>query len=663
MREQKKRFYDFGPYRLDPAKRVLLKDGAQVQLTPKAFDTLLALVEERGRLLQKDVLINRIWPDSFVEEGNLTVTISMLRKALGENRGEHRYIVTIPGKGYRFVADVRELWDETAELVLEEHTREHFVVEQEEVKQLEIAKPAVDEQGGILVRDTPVNNLKPVRLSRKALALCALMLVLLSAIAFSLLRPNKPMALEPTTIRKRSIAVLPFKLISAKPDAEHLGLGLADILITKLSNIQQITVRPTSAVRKYNEVDQNPVIAGQELKVDSVLQGSVQQQEGKIRITVQLINVEDGSPLWADKFDESFTNIFAVQDTISEQVARMLAVKLSSKDKELLAKKYTQNAEAHQLYLKGRYFWEKRSADNLEKSIKYFKEALEKDPVYALAYAGLADSYALLASGGGEYSMHTSDAISKARTYVMKALELDETLADAHTSLGIIHLNYDWDWASAEREFTRALELNSGSSNAHYWYSLYLSAMGRGEEAIAESKLAAEIDPLSPLTVAQVARAFNYADQFDQAIIECRKALELDPNRAVAHYTLGMAYRGLKRYPEAIAEFNKVIPFAEGSPVAIAALGAVYALSGNRPEAEKILADLIKQEGHGYVSPYYFIDLYACLGDKDRAFKWIDKSYEERAGFLAYTKVEDIFDNLRDDPRYSALMQRLGLAQ
>jgi len=645
---------------LDPVKRLLLRDGELVSLTPKAFDTLFVLVQESGRVLEKDALMQHVWPNSFVEENNLTVNISMLRKVLGENRGENRYILTVPGKGYSFVADVREWWDTEADLVIEERTRERLVLEQEETQPVATTTTMTEGAGTTLALSA--KGLNRWRSHIRVIALGLLLVGLVSAAAAYFLPPRKLPSAPTPMLAKRSIAVLPFRLISNKPDEQHLGMGIADIVITRLSNIKQLIVRPTSAIRKYNAPEQDGVVAGQELQVDSVLLGSVQQQDGRIRITVQLINVQNGASLWAEKFDEQMTNIFAVQDRISELVTQALAVKLTRSDEEMLAKRYTHDADAYQLYLKGRDQWEKRSKENLERSIDFFKQALEKDPNFALAYAGLADSYAMLASGGGEYSMQTRDAISNARNAVMEALRRDESLAEVHTSLGIIHLNYDWDWANAEKEFHRALELSPNSSNAHYWYSLYLSAMDRPEEAIAEARLAAEVEPLSPLIAAQVVRAFNYADRFDEAVNESRKALTLDPNRAVTHYTLGMAYRGLKRYGEAIEEFRKVIPFDVNSPIGPSAIGTVYALSGQRAEAGKILRDLQQKAQREYVSPYYFIDVYAGLGDRDQAFAWIEKAYEEHAGFLAYTRVDDIFDNLRSDPRYTDLLRRLGLA-
>ncbi|HVG21962.1 MAG TPA: tetratricopeptide repeat protein, partial [Blastocatellia bacterium] len=322
----------------------------------------------------------------------------------------------------------------------------------------------------------------------------------------------------------------------------------------------------------------------------------------------------------------------------------------------------TQNTEAYQLYLKGRYFWDRRAAADLKKSIEYFEQALKKDPGFALAYAGLADSYALLVSGGGDFSMHVGDAISKAREAVMKALTLDESLADAHTSLGIIHLNYDWDWASAEREFKRALELNPGSSNAHYWYSLYLSAMDRPDEAIAEGRLAAQIEPLEPLRFAQVARALIYAGRFEEAVAESRKGLELDSNRVIARYMLAEAYLGLKQYQVAIAEYEKSSPFIENGPMADATIAVAHALSGQPGEAQRVLAELNKLAEREYVSPYYFIDLYSSIGDRDKAFEWVEKAYQERAGFLAYARVDNVLVRLRDDPRYADLLRRLELA-
>lgn len=652
MQEQKKRFYDFGPYRLDPVRRQLLKDGASVQLTPKAFDTLLALVEERGNLLEKDVLINRIWPDSFVEEGNLTVTISMLRKALGENRGAHRYIVTIPGKGYRFVADVREWWGDGGELIVEEHTRSRVVI-QEESSQAEKTYEQVAIQTGLAFNPSRLN------MSQRVLA-TSLALIGIAVSAYYVMVLNRAKTVEAET-RHASIAVLPFKVLSPDENDDYLSYGMAETLITKLNNTKQVEVRPTSAVRKYGADGIDPVAAGRELKVDSILDGSIQKIGNKLRVTVRLLRVKDGAVLWTTPFDGEFANIFSVQDSISERVADALFLNLNDEQKRLLARRYTENTDAYQMYLQGRFFWGRREKDDLNKAIEHFNQAIELDKNYALAYAGLADSYSLLIVGGGKNSQSAAEAISKAKESAAKALEIDDTLADAHTSMGIIYLNYDWDLHGAEQEFNRALELNPRSATAHYWYAFYLSAMGRLDEALAESRAAVEIDPLSTRMNGLLARVLCYAKQPDQAIAHLRTVLDMEPNSQHLLSILAIAYMQKGMFEESIDIWRRLANMRNNRTGELVALGQNYAFAGRSGEALSILEEIKNRAAHEYVSPYYFAEMYAALQDKELAFEWLEKAYQEREDDIIYLKIDPTFEALHGDPRFTRLLQKLGI--
>lgn len=656
MYEQKKRFYDFGPYRLDPIRRQLLKDGMPVPLTPKVFDTLLALVEDRGNLLEKDVLINRIWPDSFVEEGNLTVTISMLRKALGENRGAHRYIVTIPGKGYRFVADVHEWWEDSGDLIVEEHMRSRVVIQEESSpadKKYEQVEVQVSAQTGA------ASNPSRLKMSRRVL-IVSLSLIALAVSAYYFLMPGRAKTTGAQT-RNTSVAVLPFKVLSPDANDDYLSYGMTETLITKLSNTKQVDVRPTSAVRKYGGEGIDPVTAGRELRVDSVLGGSIQKIGNKLRVTVQLLRVEDGAVLWTSPFDGEFANIFSVQDSISERVVDALFLKLSDEQKRLLARRYTENTEAYQLYMKGRFFWSRRVGGDLKKAVECFKQAIDLDPSYALAHAGLADSYSMLIVGGGKNSQYTAGMILKAKESAAKALEIDETLADAHTSMGIIYLNYDWDWQGAEREFNRALELNPMSATAHYWYALYLSAMGRLDEALAEGRAALKIDPLSPRMNGVVGRILCYSKQPDQAIEHLQTALDVEPGSEHLLSVLSLAYIQKQRYEEAIDIWQKFVNTSGNGTVELGTLAQVYAFAGRSSEALSILEEIRRRANQEYVSPYSFAEIYAALQDKELALEWLEKAYQERDSYLAYLKIDLTFDVLHGDPRFEQILRQIGL--
>ncbi|MBA3512916.1 MAG: protein kinase, partial [Pyrinomonadaceae bacterium] len=458
----------------------------------------------------------------------------------------------------------------------------------------------------------------------------------------------------------RSIAVLPFKPLVAESRDESLELGMADTLITRLSSISQIIVRPTSAVRQYIALDQDAMAAGRQLRVESVLDGNIQREGDRIRVTVRLLSVADGRTLWAGQFDEKLTNVFAVQDSISERVAGALELELTGKERELLTKRYTENAEAYQLYLKGWYFWNKRTEESLKQAIGYFNQAIDLDPNYALGYAGIAASYELLAAFG---SIPANEAMPKAKTAAIKALEIDDTRAEAHAALARIRLNYDWDWSGAERDFKRAIKLNPNYPTGHHWYAWHLAAMERHTEAIAEMKRAQELDPLSLVINTDVGWIFYYARQYDQAIAELRKTLEMDPNFVRAHLRLGLSYLQKSMNEEAIETLQKAKGLSGSSTEIVAFLGYAYAVSGMKGEAQKILTDLQERSRRRYVSPYYVAAIYTGLGDRDQAFNWLEKAYEERSGWLVNLEVEPMFDSLRSDPRFEDLLRRIGLKQ
>ena len=589
MNRAAKHFYEFGSFRLDTAEHLLLQDGRPVPLKPKVFDLLLELVTNSSHVLTKDELMKQIWPDSFVEEHNLAVSISTLRKALGEDHSEQPFIETVPRRGYRFVAGVREVWDESADMRSGSNVRAHVKKE--------------------------------------------------------------------ASVRAKSIAALPFKHIGAKAaEEEYLGLGLADALITRLSNLRQIVVRPTSAVRRYDG-EQDPVAAGRELRVSAVLDGSVQRFGKRIRVTVQLVSVHDGASLWAGKFDETFTNIFAVEDSISEHVATALMLKLTDKERKQLRKRYTENTEAYQAYLKGRYFLGKRTVESFGKSFGYFEQAISIDPEYALAYAGLADYYLLLMNFN---VLPPQKAGPQAKEAALKALRFDDTLAEAHASLAYLKGIHEWDWAGAEREFERAIELNANDAIAHQFYSIYLRVLKRFDEAMAEAKKAQELDPLSLSINTSVGSLFYFARQYDQAIEQLSKTLELDPNFVMAHFYLGWAFEQKGMYEEAIAAFQKVVHISGNVPEFGAGLGHAYAVSGNTVKAREVLNELKALAKQRYVSPYDLALIHTGLGEEDEALDWLEKAYEERSVELALLKVDQRLDTLRKDSRFTDVLRLIG---
>jgi TolB-like protein/Tfp pilus assembly protein PilF len=457
----------------------------------------------------------------------------------------------------------------------------------------------------------------------------------------------------------RSLAVLPFKPIGAGDEDEYLGLGMADALITKLTNIREINIRPTSAVRKYGAQDQDPVAAGRELRVEAVVEGSVQRVGDQIRVTVQLVSVGDGSPMWGEKFDEHFTHIFAVQDRISEHVARALTLSLSSAEKELLTKRYTENSEAYQLYLKGRFFWNKRTVEGLKKGISYFNEAVERDPSYALAYVGLADSYSLLSDYRG---LPPNQAYPQAKKAAMQALELDEQLAEAHAALAFIKAAYDWDWPGAETEYRRAIELNPNYETAHQWYAEYLSGMGRHEEAIVEIRRAREINPISLIINSVEAWVLYYAREYDQAIAQGQKVVEMDPHFAEVYEYLKRCYDQKGMYREAISARQMRRKLAACDTEETAALREAAAATSGRVYWQKRLEQEVDESRREPSAAFDMAEIFAQLGKRDQAFAWLERAYEERSYLMMYLKVAPNLDPLRSGPRFADLLRRVGHA-
>ena len=637
-------FYEFGPFRLDQIAHQLLRNGEPVPLTPKAFSTLLVLVSRRGRILGKDELMREVWPDTFVEEGGLARNISVLRKALDDTSDASRYIETIPKIGYRFVADVKEVPEANGEFVLERYARTNVVTLEE-----------IDTAATAQTKSTH-RFLPGTRMFTLGLVFLSVGLALAFAYRWSSLRSNKATVTPKTT----AIAILPFKQLGSAKD-QFQGLAMADALITKLENLNQVSVLPTSAVRRYVGSTDSGAELGRELGVDAVLEGNVQQTPDGFRVTVQLVKVADGASLWAAKFDEKSTDILAVQDSISEQVARALTPKLSEEDKRRITKHYTDNADAYNAYTKGRVILEKKTVDEANLALRYFQEAIDKDPNYALAYTGLADAYYTL--GASYPALAYSETMAKSRMAAEKAIELDDSLAEAHLSLALVKFNYDWDWPAAEKEFNRAIELNPKYTPAHHEFSHYWMAMGRVDKSLEESHRALELEPLSVKMNVHLAWHYLVARQYDEAISQCKKTLEMSPNYIRAHHFMGIAYLQKSMYAEGIQELQKAVALKGDGVEAVASLGYAYAISGRKKDALRILRELQETSRHGYVSPFDRAVIYAGLGDKDQAFYWLNRAYEERNSGLAFLKTYAQLDSLRSDPRFSHLIKRVGLPE
>jgi len=661
MFKQSKHLYEFGPFRLDVTERLFLKDDSPVALTPKAFEMLVVLVQRSGHLVEKDELLKEVWPDQFVEESNLSQNIYLLRKALGEGPNEHQYIETVPRRGYRFVADVKEVRAaeshavDDADIVLEKRTRARILIEEEGREEEESggSAPQVKNRQALVA---PADAL-PRRHFTRGLFAALVILAFCAGAALLYLWMSKAGKPSERGRPPGAIAVLPFKPLGAESGDEMLGLGMADATIIKLSNLQQMPVLPTSAVFKYTGRDQDPVAAGQELGVETVLDGTVQHASDRVRVTVQLISLRERRTLWSGKFDEQFTNIFAVQDSISEQVAEALALQLTPDAKRQLSKRYTENTEAYQSYLMGIYFWNKRTKDGLKHAISYFQQAIDRDPNYALAYAGLADSYHLIVYYGYE-TVSPDEVYKKARVAATRALALDETLAEAHTAMAMIQANYEHDGAASERSLKRALELNPSYATAHQRYAWVLLASGRLDEAIQEMRRALSVDPVSLTINTALGSIFNFARRYDEAIEQLQKTVAMDPNFSLARYNLGLAYEHKGMYEEAIAELRRAQELDPDTTDATEGLGYIYAVTGRKAEARKVLAELQEMAVRREVSRYNIALIYAALGQKDQAFEWLEKAAADHSLQTIYLRFDPQLDILKTDPRFNDFLRR-----
>ena len=574
--------YEFDDFRVDPGRRLLLgRDGRPLPVTPKALDTLIYLVQHTDVVLGKETLMRAIWADTAVEENNLNQCISALRRVLGEKRAEHRYIVTVPGRGYRFVA--------------------------------------------------PVNKHKPPAIASSA---------------------------EPIG----SIAVLPFQPLTRNNRDESLEMGMADTLIARLSGIRDLVVRPMSSVRKYADVKLDVLAAGRELGVESVLEGSLQRQANRVRVTVRLLNVSNGVSLWAETFDDELTDIFALQDAISERVAQALSVELSKEDKTRLVKHHTQSAKAYQLYMKGRYYWWKNSPEEYKKSRDYFHRAVEEDPSYALGYCGLNSFYGYGAAWG---IIPPDEGWPKAEWAVTKALELDDQLAEAHLDLAALRMVYYLDWAGTEREAKRAIELSPGFDEIHYLYSFFLVVMRRFREAVTEGKRALACNPFSLRISQHLGYSLYCARSYDEAIQQYRKALELDPNDASVCEALGDTYERNGDYREAVEQWRKAMLLANDTEL-VATLGAANTKEAAGRAVRAVAAKRIdrlrrKRERGDYVPAIRFAREHLRAGHQQEALRWLRLACEERNVYSLLIASDPFYDPLRTDQRFAKLLRRMKL--
>jgi TolB-like protein/DNA-binding winged helix-turn-helix (wHTH) protein/Flp pilus assembly protein TadD len=677
MSKAKHRVWEFGSFRLDESERLLLRDGGTVGLTPKVFDTLIALVEHSGHLVEKEELMQRLWPDTFVEEGALTRNISDLRKALGEEQ----YIETVPKRGYRFVAPVIEIEGDITTSIVEKTTEAYLIIEEEEetdaygeTERSSLAAPLRAEARPYstvnadhvatdsLLRARPTGDLVPAHSAstrdyivseikrHKRAAAVALSILLLATVGIGYWSFVHHSSKVRTPIA--SIAVLPFVNTSNNPDAEYLSDGISESLINSLSQVPGVKViaRSSSFKHKGNEIDPQQVAGA--LGVEGIVMGRIAQRNENMVISAELVDARDKTQVWGEQYNRKSSDIQAVEEEIARTIAEKLRSRLTGSQELRLTKRATENPQAYQFYLNGLYYRRKGGFYNVKKALDYFNQAVAVDSYFALAWVGIADSNLYFA---GNSLVEPKESLGKAKPAVQKALELDESLAEAHIALGIIRLN-EWDWTGAEREYERALELNPNLVDAHRWYSNYLSLMERHTEAIAEIKRAQELDPLENGLRISEAWALNLAGRHDEAIEKYQQIMKIEPSFG-RHFGLGFTYENKGMYGQAIEEFQKGIKLQGETTSGLCYLGYNLAMAGRRVEPQSILARL--KNTKEYVSAEELAGLYAGLGDKEGALAALEKAYAEHDLQMQVIKIDSRLNGLRSDPRFQDLLQRM----
>jgi TolB-like protein/DNA-binding winged helix-turn-helix (wHTH) protein/Tfp pilus assembly protein PilF len=629
----------FGTYEVSLQSGEVRKSGLRIRVQHQPLKLLEILLERPGEVVTREELCSRVWPNETFGDFDqaLNIAIAKLRTALGDSAENPRFIETLSKRGYRFIADVS---------VVDPNAR--------------TGKP---EPGGTIPGATEVEHALPaagLAATRKShlwtwhwgLALLALVLGM-SILALWVFHSR---AQTPTGIR--SLAVLPLENLSGDPAQNYFADGMTDELITDLAQISALRVISRTSAMAYKEARKPLPQIARELDVDAVVEGSVLRSGDRVRITAQLIEARTDKHLWSQSYEGELRDTLAVQNSVARAIADQIRINLTPREQAALRSVDVVNPAAYESYLKGRFFWNKRTADGLRVALAYFNQAIGEDPKYARSYSGLADTYALL--GDWQYAaMPAKEAFPKAKVAAIKALELDSSLGEAHNSLAFVLDGFDWDLAAAGREFRRAIELNPGYATAHHWYAWHLSLLGQYDEAIAEMRKAQSLDPLSLIINSDLAEILVIAHSYDESVQQSLKTIEMDPNFALAHNQLAEAYIQKHMYEKAIIELRKAVQLSGNSPTPIANLARAYALSGKRSEAAQLLNDLKKRSDPGNSSAPEIAMICAALGDNDQAMNWLEKAYDAR--FNPGVLLRPGFDPLRSDSRFRDLVRRTGL--
>jgi TolB-like protein/DNA-binding winged helix-turn-helix (wHTH) protein/Tfp pilus assembly protein PilF len=609
----------FGIFQLDLEARELHKAGVKVRLQEQPFRVLALLVAHAGQVITREELRRNIWPtDVYVAfDQGLNNAIKKVRDALGDSADAPRFIETVARHGYRFLAPV----------------------------------------SGVPPRPSEAPLRFSLRTIRKTVFITLTATFLLAALAYW--TGHRPAIRARPPSERAILAVLPFDNLSHDPDQEFFSDGLTEEMIAQLGklNPERLSVIARGSVVKYKGGSIAPSQVGKELHADYLLEGSVRRALNRVRITVQLIQVRDQTDLWTESYDHELKDMLAVQDSVARAVANQIHITLTAEQQTRLARPRKLEPAAYEAYLKGRYYWNKRTAEGMQKAATYFLQAVNKDPEYGSAYSGLADCSSGLTWHGFN---SPAEALPKANAAALKAVEINPESAEAHASLALVR-HHQLDWPGAESEFRRALLLDPHYANAHHWYGDYLSAKGRHDEALLEARRALELDPLNLMIGTWVGLRFYLAHKYDRAIEQGRNTVELDPNFAAAHLLIGESYVQIGQHKEGLAELQRAASLSGNSPLYLAQVAVAHAAAGKRAEALRIVAQLRKISSERYVSPYALAQIYAALNDKEQTFKWLQTAYDGHAVWMSYLAVDPVFDRFRSDQRFQDLLRRLGL--
>ncbi|HYM77772.1 MAG TPA: winged helix-turn-helix domain-containing protein [Candidatus Dormibacteraeota bacterium] len=622
--------YEFGPYRLDPAQQLLTDGVRKIPLTPKAFQTLLVLVEARGRVVAKDEILQKVWPDAFVEEAVLSQNIFTLRKQLRDDGGDAVYIETVPKRGYRFAATVRLL---------------------------ELPN-AVGEQASsteVPTLSSPAQTSGPVLTRRRIVLVAVAVLFATLATLYSIRRTNPTLGSSGRVM----LVVLPVQNLTGDPSQEYLADGLTEELIADVGSLnpQRLGVIARTSAMAYKQKSKTIQEIAKDLGVDYVLEASLREGSGHVRFTAQLIRAADQTHLWAHNYDRPMEDILALQGELARTVGEEIRIGLTQETVARLGSLRPVRPEAYDGYVRGRYHWNERTAGEVRTAIDYFQRAIAEDPGFAPAYASLADSYVLLTM---MREAPPAEMMSKAKEAALKAQTLDPTLANAHTVLGEIDEVSGWDWAAAEKEFRRSVELDPNDSNAHHQYAIHFVVTGRFQQALEEIRRAQQVDPIAPVSFSSMGWIYLRAHRPELAIKECQKSLDLDSHYVRGHLCLGEAYEEQGKFKQAVEEFlvGKILSGAPQQQLAELKRGLQESGYGGYFRAR--LKQMQQQKS--YVSPYDLADLSLRIGDREAALRWLDAAYAEHSPYLVFLRIEPRMDPLRSEPRFQNLIRRIGLA-